>query len=58
MAVYKLDTYVTPEGALPTVIAAMKTKQETIVNDKTIRMNKIVYLPNGKAVGILIYDIA
>jgi hypothetical protein len=56
MAAYAVTDFLTSEGALPTVLAALETQQETIDNGKTIRMTKVVYLPNGNAIGIIIYD--
>ena len=56
MAAYVLTSYVTPEGALPTVVAALETKLETIETAKVVRFTKVIELPNRLFIGILVYD--
>ena len=56
MALYAVTDYVSTEGTITAVLAALETKLETIVDSKTVRLIKTFELPNKQFVGVLLYD--
>ncbi len=55
MAAYAVVTFRTDEGPLPTVLAAVETKLETLVTT-TLRLMSILEVNNDVFVGVIIYD--
>jgi hypothetical protein len=55
MANWAVNDYVTPEGSLPAVVAALETQLETLdsTNDP-IQYIDVILQPNGTYVGVLV----
>ena len=55
MANYAVNDYVTPEGTVASVMAALETQLETLdsTNDPVVLID-VFQLPNGLFVGVLI----
>ncbi len=57
MANYTVTDYTTAENTVIAVMALMETKLETLDSTTNpIRLIKIEPLPNGKFIGVIMYD--
>ena len=57
MANYTVTDFLTAEDSVVVVMAALETKLETLdITTNPVKLIKIEPLPNGKFVGVLMYD--
>ena len=56
MANYAVTTWKSVISDLTTVLAAMDTQIETVVNTKTIRLFEVYHVGGGVYQGVMVYD--
>ena len=56
MANYAVTTWKSVISDLTTVLAALDTQIETVVNTKTIRLMNVYQMGGGAYQGVLVYD--